>query len=121
MFAVRYFVVDVARAVSFYRDVFSFELVQQYGPAMAVMNRENMTLWLAGPLSSAQRAEQQVSDNFNPGVNRIVFLTHDVGSQIDRAIACGGNIHIGLTSGPMGEQAVLEDPDGNYIEVYSSS
>ena len=55
MTAVRYIVHDVDLAVAFYRDRLGFQLKQQFGPAMAIVTREGLTLWLAGPQASASR------------------------------------------------------------------
>jgi len=51
MITVRYLVTSVPKAVSFYVDVLGFSLKQQFGPAMAMVCRDELTLWLAGPLS----------------------------------------------------------------------
>ena len=53
--SVRYMVSDVSAAVAFYRDTLGFTLEQQFGPAMAILSRGEMRLWLAGPLSSAAK------------------------------------------------------------------
>ena len=55
MAAFRYIVHDVTEAVSFYRDPLGFELVQQFGPEMAIVTRGDLQLWLAGPPASASR------------------------------------------------------------------
>jgi catechol 2,3-dioxygenase-like lactoylglutathione lyase family enzyme len=44
MAAVRYIVNDVDTAVSFYTKGLGFELQQQFGPAMAIMKRGDLTL-----------------------------------------------------------------------------
>jgi predicted lactoylglutathione lyase len=46
--AVRYIVHNVDEAISFYKRL-GFFVDQQFGPAMAVLVRGGMTLWLAGP------------------------------------------------------------------------
>ncbi|MGO6908065.1 VOC family protein, partial [Rhizobium ruizarguesonis] len=78
MFAVRYFVKDVSASIKYYSDAFDFELAQQYGPAMAILTKDNLTLWLAGPASSAVQAEKKVNPDIMPGFNRIVVLTDDI-------------------------------------------
>jgi len=52
MAAVRYLVRNVDQAIAFYTRL-GFALRQQFGPAMAIMARDDLTLWLAGPRASA--------------------------------------------------------------------
>jgi catechol 2,3-dioxygenase-like lactoylglutathione lyase family enzyme len=53
---VRYIVRDVAEASEFYVGKLGFELVQAYGPAMAIVRHGDLSLWLAGPAASASRS-----------------------------------------------------------------
>src|SRR5947207_6648343 len=55
MAAFRNLVHDVPESVTFYTSRLGFKLVEQYGPAMAILSRDDVTLWLAGPASSAAR------------------------------------------------------------------
>ena len=55
MTAVRYIVRDVDQAVAFYTGALGFALRQQYGPAMAIVTRGDLALWLAGPAASASK------------------------------------------------------------------
>ena len=48
----RYIVDDVDQAVAFYTSRLGFQLKRQYGPAMAILQREDLELWLAGPPAS---------------------------------------------------------------------
>jgi len=43
---VRYHVVDIGRAVTFYTEYLGFHLDQQMGPAFARVSRDGLTLWL---------------------------------------------------------------------------
>ncbi len=55
MAVVRYLVADVDAAVAFYTKQLGFELVEQWGPPFAMVRRDDLTLWLSGPGSSASR------------------------------------------------------------------
>ena len=55
MATMRYLVDDVGAAVSFFVDGLGFEEIQRFGPAMAIVPRGDLDLWLAGPLASAAR------------------------------------------------------------------
>ena len=54
MATVRYIVDDVAEAVDFYVSKLGFEVELQV-PAFASLKRDDLTLWLGGPRSSAAR------------------------------------------------------------------
>ena len=54
MATVRYPVHDVDRAIVFYTGV-GFVLRQQFGPAMAIMAHDDLTLWLAGARASSAK------------------------------------------------------------------
>jgi catechol 2,3-dioxygenase-like lactoylglutathione lyase family enzyme len=55
MAVVRYLVDDVDAAVAFYAGHLGFTLEQRMGPAFALVSRDDLTLWLSGPQSSAAR------------------------------------------------------------------
>ena len=55
MARVRCIVDDVSDAVAFYVSKLGFELEEQYGPAVAILVRGDLTLLVAGPKSSAGR------------------------------------------------------------------
>ena len=56
MASFRYLVHDVDAAVAFYTRFLGFTLRQQFGPAMAILARDDFSLWLAGPSASAAKA-----------------------------------------------------------------
>ena len=51
MATVRYLVNEVETSIRFYVDLLGFEVAEDYAPAMAIGRREDLTLWLAGPLA----------------------------------------------------------------------
>jgi len=55
MAQVRIIVADVAEAVAFYTTDLGVSLRRQFGPAIAIMAPDDLTLWLAGPATSASR------------------------------------------------------------------
>ena len=55
MATIRYIVKDVDDSVAFYTSHLGFDLVDQFGPAMAILQREDLQLWVAGPRASASR------------------------------------------------------------------
>jgi catechol 2,3-dioxygenase-like lactoylglutathione lyase family enzyme len=63
MASVRDLVQDVDQAIAFYTRL-GFTLRQQFGPAMAIVVHDDLTLWLAGPRASASKP---MPDGRTPG------------------------------------------------------
>ena len=117
---VRYFVADVEKSIAFYRDILGFELVVQWGPAFAIVSLDKANqLWLSGPGTSAATAIAEDGSQASPGGwNRIVVPLHDLEENLPKLIEFGVKVRVGLVSGPGGKQVLIEDPDGNPIELF---
>lgn len=118
MATVRYLVNDVDAAIKFYTDSLGFELKQQFGPAMAIVVRRDLNLWLAGPVSSAA---QPMSDGTKPtpgGWNRLVLEVAELTALVPQLSAQGVRFRSEIVKGPGGAQVVCEDPSGNAIELF---
>ena len=116
--ATRYFVSKVDASVEFYTKRLGFELVEKWGPAFAIIARNGQTLWLSGPGTSAARPMPDGGKPEPGGWNRIVV---EVGGLNELAISLheAGVVFRGeLISGPGGSQLLIEDPDGNPIELF---
>ena len=118
MAQVRYMVEDVDAAVSFYRDRLGFALIQQYGPAMAILEREDLQIWLAGPASSAARPMPDGSKPTAGGWCRIVLTVADLDATVRDLTAAGVAFRNEIIAGPGGRQVLCEDPSGNPIELF---
>ncbi len=85
MVRVRYLVNDVDEAVQFYTSNFNFKLTQQFGPAIAMLERDGLTLLVAGPKTSAA---QPMPDGTKPvpgeGWARIIIDVDDIDSEVER-------------------------------------
>ena len=115
---VRYFVADVEKSISFYRDVLGFELVEQWGPAFAILVLDSSNqLWLSGPGTSAAKAAGEGTHVYG-GWNRIVVPMDQLEENLPKLVEHGVNIRVGLVTGPGGKQVLIEDPDGNPIELF---
>ena len=117
MVYVRYLVTDVQKAVDFYRTHLEFTVQQQF-PAMAILRRGDLTLWLAGPHASAS---QPMPDGRKPapgGWNRFVVETDDLAAMVAKLTAAGVRFRNEILSGPGGQQILLEDPCGNVVELF---
>lgn len=115
---VRYIVKSVPEAVDFYRDHLDFALVQQFGPAMAIMERAGLTLWLAGPPASASRPMPDGRIPQPGGWNRFVIEVDGLAGMVDRLKAAGVQFRNDIVTGPGGSQILCEDPSGNVIELF---
>jgi catechol 2,3-dioxygenase-like lactoylglutathione lyase family enzyme len=118
MATVRYIVDNVGAAVHFYVDQLGFGLEQQFGPAMAIVARDGLNLWLAGPQSSAAKPMPDGRTPSAGGWNRIVVTVDDLAALLDRLTAAGVPCRNAIVSGPGGRQVLIEDPSGNPIELF---
>jgi catechol 2,3-dioxygenase-like lactoylglutathione lyase family enzyme len=120
MATVRYLVTDVPRAISFYVERLGFTVEQEMLPAFARLRRDDLTLWLAGPVSSAARP---MPDGRHPepgGWNRFVIEVEDLAAIVAGLRDAGATFRNDFVSGPGGKQILIEDPDGNPIELFEA-
>src|SRR6266850_45377 len=118
MATVRYLVGDVERSVAFYTNTLGFKLEQSMAPAFARVSSGDLTLWLAGPKSSAARP---MPDGRRPepgGWNRFVVEVDDLVSRVAEMKRAGARFRNDVVTGPGGKQILLEDPDGNVVEQF---
>ena len=118
MAQMRYIVDDVEKAVAFYTGPLGFRLVQQFGPAMAIVERADLTLWLAGPAASASRAMPDGKKPTPGGWNRIVLSYDNLAAEVTRFRALGLTFRNDIVVGPGGKQILIDDPSGNPIELF---
>ena len=118
MATVRYLVNDVSAAIAFYTELLGFTLDRQMGPAFAIVRREDLSLWLAGPKSSAARAMPDGRKPEPGGWNRLVLELDDLEAEVDALREAGAAFRNEIVTGPGGKQILLEDPDGNPIELF---
>jgi len=116
--AVRYLVADVERSVAFYVEHLGFTLEEQMGMAFALVRRDDLTLWLSGPASSAARAMPDGRQPLAGGWNRFVIELADLQEQVAAMTAAGVTFRNVIVSGPGGKQILADDPDGNPIELF---
>ncbi len=118
MVAIRYLVRDVNRSVNFYTERLGFELNQDMRPAFASVARGSAELWLSGPKSSAARP---MPDGRKPGPggwNRLVLEVEDLTVLVHDLRSKGLEFRNDIVVGPGGKQVLLDDPDGNPIELF---
>jgi catechol 2,3-dioxygenase-like lactoylglutathione lyase family enzyme len=118
MAAVRYLVQDVPAAIAFYTEHLGFTLQQQFGPAMAILARDDLTLWLAGPMASAAKPMPDGRQPVPGGWGRFVLEVQDLPALVARLRAAGVVFRNDILAGPGGRQILAEDPSGNCVELF---
>jgi catechol 2,3-dioxygenase-like lactoylglutathione lyase family enzyme len=118
MATIRYIVGDVDRSVAFYVGQLGFELVEQMGAAFARVRREDLSVWLSGPTSSAARPMRDGREPIPGGWNRFVIDVGDLAAKVAEMTAAGVTFRNATVAGPGGKQILAEDPDGNPIELF---
>jgi catechol 2,3-dioxygenase-like lactoylglutathione lyase family enzyme len=121
MASFRYIVSDVDISVSFYRDLLGFVLKQQYGPAMAIVERDDLQLWLAGPSASASKPMPDGAQPAPGGWGRIVVPVDDIEVTVKSLRSAGATFRNEIIEGPGGQQILCEDPSGNVVELFQSA
>ena len=120
MATVRYLVNDVERAEAFYVEQLGFVVEQEILPAFARIRRDDLTLWLAGPKSSAARPMPDGRQPEPGGWNRFVIQVDDLAAVVESLGAAGSRFRNDVVTGPGGKQILIEDPDGNPIELFEA-
>ena len=119
MATVRYLVSDVDRASRFYVDQLGFALESQMGSAFAMVRApDGLLLWLSGPQSSAARPMPDGRQPEPGGWNRIVIEVPDLEQRVESTRAAGISFRNAIVSGPGGKQILVEDTEGNIIELF---
>jgi catechol 2,3-dioxygenase-like lactoylglutathione lyase family enzyme len=118
MAVVRYLVDDVDAAIAFYTGNLGFTLQQQMGPAFAIVSRDDLTLWLSGPQSSAARPMPDGQRPEPGGWNRIVVEVDDLEARVKELKEARLSFRNEIVTGPGGKQVLLEDPAGNVVELF---
>ena len=118
MVHIRYIVNDVDAAVDFYVSNLGFQLEQQYGPAMAILLNDDLSLWVAGPMASASKPMPDGSTPAPGGWSRFVLTVENLDEFVAQLKENGVNFKNDILEGPGGKQVLCEDPSGNTIELF---
>ena len=118
LWGVRYQVKDVSRSVAFYTKQLGLKLDQQNLPAFAQVSVGNLKLILSGPGASGSRPMPDGRQQEPGGWNRLVLQVKDLPARIQELKKSGLHFRNEMETGPGGKQILLEDPDGNPIELF---
>src|SRR3954452_7114588 len=111
---VRYLVRDVDEALPFY-EALGFVVSERWGPPFAMLAREDLSLWLSGPESSAARPLPDGTVPQSGGWNRLVLEVENLDASMATLRGSGARFRSEPVKGPGGRQVLLEDPSGNPI------
>lgn len=117
---VRYIVHDAAVARDFYRDALGFEVDVDAAPAFVMVHRGDLRLLLNAPGAGGAGQPSDAGEAPAPGGwNRIQVEVDDVAAVAERLVATGGTLRTSPLQGNGGTQAVVDDPSGNAVELFT--
>jgi catechol 2,3-dioxygenase-like lactoylglutathione lyase family enzyme len=117
----RYIVKNVDAAVAFYTQKLGFAVKQQFGANIAILTRDDLTLWVAGPGASASRPMPDGRAPEPGGWNRFVVEVEDLAKFVAELRAGGVPFRNDIVVGPGGKQILCEDPSGNVVELFEAA
>ena len=85
---------------------------------MAILARDDLTLWLAGPRASAAKPMPDGRTPEPGGWNRFVLPATDLAALVATLRAQGVAFRNDIVDGPGGRQILCEDPSGNVVELF---
>ena len=114
---VRYQVKDVARSIEFYTKL-GFKLDLKNLPAFGQVSLGALKLILSGPGASGSRDMPDGRTQEPGGWNRVVLHVQDLPARIEELEREALRFRNRMETGPGGKQILLEDPDGNPVELF---
>jgi catechol 2,3-dioxygenase-like lactoylglutathione lyase family enzyme len=113
---IRYIVNDVDAAVGFYRDRLGFSVDMHPGPGFAALSLDGATLLLNAP--GAGGAGTAGGSPEPGGWNRFQIVVDDLEATVAALRADGAPFRSDIVKGNGGDQALVEDPSGNLVELF---
>lgn len=118
MIRFRYLVNDVDESVEFYTSNFDFRLDQQFGPAIAILEKDGVNLIVSGPKASAGQPMPDGSIPSPGGWNRIVISVDDIESDVSGLKQNGVQFRNAIIENQGRKQILCVDPSGNVVELF---
>jgi len=118
LWGIRYQVKDVQRSIAFYTGTLGFKLDQQNLPAFGQVSMGALKLILSGPGASGSRRMPDGRQQEPGGWNRVVLEVKDLPARIAELRTVAARFRNEMEVGPGGKQILMEDPDGNPIELF---
>jgi len=120
MATVRYLVKDVDASLPFYEAI-GFSVKERWGPPFVMLSRDDLTLWLSGPGTSASKPLADGSIPVPGGWNRLVIEVASLQGAMQAIRTTGARFRSEPIQGPGGQQVLVEDPSGNPIELFEAA
>lgn len=118
--SVRYIVTDVDAAIDFYCGDLGFEEVMHPAPTFAMLQRGDLRLVLSAP-GGGPGGGQAMPDVRLPapgGWNRFQLEVRDLAGMVAELRERGVRFRNDLVNGVGGKQILVDDPDGNPVELF---
>lgn len=118
---VRYIVNDVDQAIRFYCDQLGFSEVMHPAPVFAMLQRGDLRLVLSAPGGQNVGGGSAMADGTQQtpgGWNRFAVEVADIAETVSRLRAAGAKFRSDIIQGTGGNQALVEDPSGNPVELF---
>ena len=119
---VRYIVNDVEAAIAFYCQHLGFSEVMHPSPMFAMLTRGDLRLVLSQPGGGQNMGgASTLADGRTPepgGWNRFAVQVEDLNDTVERLRRAGVRFRSDIIQGVGGNQALVEDPSGNPIELF---
>jgi len=113
MASVRYMVNNVSEAMEFYCERLGFAIERDMHPNFASVRLDDLSLWLAGPGSSAGRPMPDGAKPEAGGWNRLVIHVDDIEALVQRLKDAGASFRNEIVRGPGGAQILIQDPSSS--------
>jgi catechol 2,3-dioxygenase-like lactoylglutathione lyase family enzyme len=117
---VRYIVNDVDAAIRFYCDHLGFHEDMHPAPSFAMLSRGDLRLVLTQP-GGGPGGGQAMPDGTLPepgGWNRFAIEVADLAAMVEALRVAGARFRGDIIIGVGGNQAIVDDPSGNPIELF---
>jgi glyoxylase I family protein len=118
IWGIRYQVADVARSIDFYTGKLGFKLHHKNLPTFGQVSIGKLKLILSGPGASGSRPMPDGKAQAPGGWNRVVLQVEDLADRIEALETMGFRFRNQMETGPGGKQILIDDPDGNPIELF---
>ena len=118
MWGIRYQVADVARSIDFYTNKLGFKLDHKNLPAFGQVSIGRLKLILSGPGASGSRPMPDGQSQAPGGWNRVVLQVENLADRIEDLEKMGFRLRNRMETGPGGKQILIDDPDGNPLELF---
>jgi catechol 2,3-dioxygenase-like lactoylglutathione lyase family enzyme len=117
---VRYIVLDVEAAISFYCRRLGFHEAMHPNTAFAMLERGDLRLVLSKPNPSAGGGQPMAdgSQQEPGGWNRFAIEVEDLGAMVVALRAAGAHFRNDVVVGVGGKQIIVDDPSGNPVELF---